>query len=298
MKRKLLYLFLLLTMAALLYWSQDVRAGVQEGISLCLQSAIPSLFPFFVVSSLLIDLGFADALGRRLEGLMQPLFHVGGAGAAALALGVLGGYPVGAGTAAALYSQQALSRDEAQRLLAFCNNCSPAFAVNVLGLGVFGSGRIGFCLWLIHVLAALLTGLFFRGKRSDLRGVRLRRVKKALSFSEAFVKAAGSGARSMAGVCAFIILFSVALLPLRRLGGETGALLIGFTELFNGAALLSADRLGFLTAAGLLGWGGLSVHCQTLSVIPGLSSRYYWMGKSIQCLLCVLLAAAASPLFF
>lgn len=298
MKRKLLYVILLFSMGALLYWPEEVRSGVEDGITLCLRSAIPSLFPFFVVSSLLVDLGFAQALGRRLEGLMQPLFHVRGAGAAALVLGFLGGYPVGASTAASLYTQGILSREEAQKLLSFCNNCSPAFAVNILGLGVFGSSRTGLFLYLIHVLSALLTGLLLRGAPLSLRSLRGRNAPRPLPFSSAFVKAVGGGARAMAGVCGFIVLFSVLLLPLHHLTGESAAVATGFVELFNGASLLSADRMGFITAAALLGWGGLSVHCQTLSVLSGLPSRRYWMGKCIQCVLSGLIAAVSSSLFF
>ena len=80
-------------MAALLIWSDTVRQAVQEGLALCAQSVIPSLFPFFVVSALLVSLGFAQFLGRPLEGFMRVLFHVGGNGAAALVLGLAGGYP-------------------------------------------------------------------------------------------------------------------------------------------------------------------------------------------------------------
>ncbi|MFR0770562.1 MAG: hypothetical protein ACLSHO_14075 [Dysosmobacter sp.] len=75
----------------------------------------------------------------------------------------MGGYPIGARTAAELYASGDLTRQEAERLLTFCNNSNPVFLISVLGVGVFGSVRAGLWLWLIHVCAALLTGLLFRG---------------------------------------------------------------------------------------------------------------------------------------
>ena len=59
-------------------------AAAREGVTLCLDLIVPSLFPFFVLSSLLIATGLAGACARPLEKLMRPLFGVGGAGAAAL----------------------------------------------------------------------------------------------------------------------------------------------------------------------------------------------------------------------
>ncbi len=73
-----------------------------DGLALCGNVIIPSLFPFFVLSSLVVELGMSRYLGRLLQPVMAPLFRVNGACAAALALGFVGGYPVGARTAISL----------------------------------------------------------------------------------------------------------------------------------------------------------------------------------------------------
>ena len=123
---------------------------------------VPSLFPFFILSTLVVDLGLAAQLGRAMEKIMRPLFRVDGSCAAAVALGFIGGYPVGARTALQLYQQGQCSKTEAERLLAFCNNSGPAFILGVVGAGIFGDGRVGFLLYLTHALASLMVGLLFR----------------------------------------------------------------------------------------------------------------------------------------
>ena len=64
--------------------------------------------------------------------------------------------------------------------------------------------------------------------------------------------------------------------------------------------LLPCDRTGFLLAAGCAGWGGLSVLCQTAAVLDGtdLSLRPCFLGKLVQGLLSVLLAAVVSIWLF
>ena len=127
--------------SALLLLPEVSAQAVRDAMLLCVQTLIPSLFPFFVLSSLLIACGASELLSALLSPLMRPLFGLSGAGAAALALGLCGGYPVGARTAAELVENGALSQEEGERLLAFCNNAGPGFLLGVCGAGVFSSSR-------------------------------------------------------------------------------------------------------------------------------------------------------------
>ena len=136
-------LALLLATLALMFWPKDSMAAARDGLTLCYNVIIPSLFPFFVLSALVVDLGLAGHLGRALEGIMRPLFNVPGACAPALALGFVGGYPVGARTALQLYQKGMCTKTEAERLLAFCNNSGPAFILG--GLGSLPAARWACC---------------------------------------------------------------------------------------------------------------------------------------------------------
>ena len=137
---------------ALVLWPEQAMEAMRDGIKLCGNVILPSLFPFFVLSSLVVELGMSRYLGRLLEPVMAPLFYVNGNCAAALALGFVGGYPVGARTAIQIYENGQCSRTEAERMLAFCNNSGPAFIRGVVGAGVFGSGTVGLLLYLAHLL--------------------------------------------------------------------------------------------------------------------------------------------------
>ena len=289
-----------LVLCAVLTWfladAGAVRQGVSEALALCAGTVVPALFPFMAASSLLVSLGFGELAAPWLAGLMEPLFRVPGAGSAALLLGLVGGYPIGARTAADLYRQGLVTRQEAERLLAFCNNSNPVFLISVLGAGVFGSVRTGVWLWLIHVLSALLTGLVFRGSgSSSARQDPARRPPfRAVRLAPALVEAVRSSVTGILSVCGFVVFFYVLVRPLAALGGPLGAVLTGLTELFSLTPLLTPDRLGFLLAAGAAGWGGLSVLCQTLAVLEGsgLSPRSCLLGKAVQGLISLALAAA------
>ncbi len=304
---------------ALVLWPEQAMSAMRDGVALCGNVILPSLFPFFVLSSLVVELGMSRYLGRLLEPVMAPLFQVNGNCAAALALGFVGGYPVGARTAIQIYENGQCSRTEAERMLAFCNNSGPAFILGVVGAGVFGSGAAGLLLYLAHLLASLLVGMLFRfyrpGERPQTRRSRGPQFQAA-SFPKAFTKSVTGAMQSTLNICAFVLFFTVFLRILAhagilvRLGQILSALLsplgmdqtwaerllTGLMEVSSGVSSLTDGSLpGRLSmAAFMLGWAGVSVHCQVLAFLgdSGLSVRTYIAGKLLHGILSAVLTAA------
>ena len=214
-------LALLIATAGLVAAPAQAIAGARDGLTLCFNVIVPSMFPFFVLSSLVVDLGLAAYLGRAMEGLMRPLFRVSGSCAAAVALGFIGGYPVGARTALQLYDQGLCSKPEAERLLAFCNNSGPAFILGVVGAGIFGDSRVGLLLYLTHALASLMVGLLFRfyGGRGETRASPSRpKPIRTVTLPAAFTGAVSRSLQSTLNICAFVVFFAVVLRLLSAFG--------------------------------------------------------------------------------
>lgn len=284
---------------ALLVWlfadAGRVRESVSDALRLCGASVVPALFPFLVVTGLLMSLGFGAWASPWLSPLMTGVYRLPGAAGSALLLGFLGGYPVGARTAADLYRLGQLTKDEAERLLTFCNNANPAFLLGALGAGVFHSARAGLWLWLIHLLSALLTGLCFRGQ-SGARHAPPTLSNAQAAFFPAFVEAVGNAASAMLRVCAFVAFFSVMARPLKSWNNPAAAPLVGLLELFSLTPMLTPDSYGFILASVCAGWGGLSALAQTAAVLEntGLSVRPCLRGKAVQAVFAGLLAAVAA----
>ena len=285
----LLGLALLCATLALMLYPQPSMEAAKSGLALCYNVIIPSLFPFFVLSSLVVELGLAGYLGRLLEGLMRPLFHVSGACASAFALGFIGGYPVGAKTAISLYENGMCTKTEAERLLAFCNNSGPAFILGVVGAGVFASSRVGVLLYLAHAAASICIGILFRFYKAGPTARREERQPRpqfhAQRFTTAFTGSIKNSFLSTLNICAFVVFFTVVIQLLIRSGFLPGLaqvlgtvlapfgltpewaqrLLTGALEISSGVWTLSGDGTlsgKLILAAFMLGWAGISVHCQ------------------------------------
>ena len=145
----------------LLLYSRPVSAAVTDSLGLCANVLLPTLFPFFVLSSLLTECRFP----ARARGLMPRLLGLPNSMTPAVVLGAVGGYPVGARTVAQLYVQGRCSKEQAVQALAFCNNAGPAFVIGAIGGGMLADGRLGLRLWLVHLCSALLIAVL--GKRKS-----------------------------------------------------------------------------------------------------------------------------------
>ena len=313
MLKKLLYIFTSLGIfAALLIFPKAAAEAVKDGLIMCGQVIIPSLFPFFIATNLLNELGASKLISNALAPFGARL-GISGHGVSAFIIGVTGGYPLGAAYTARLRSQGLISREEASRLLIFCNNSGPAFIVGAAGIGVFSSAAVGFFLYAVHILSALSFGIMICPKAPcDI--CYDEDIFAPVSFSAAITASVRRSADSVIGVCAFVIAFSALNGVLDgmditrflagelsyRLGAELSwcrALLSGILELGNGIGGMSGldiRPLNLALAAFILSWGGLSVHFQTLAMISGtdIKTARYMIGR----LMIALMAASLSLL--
>ncbi len=323
----LIIIGLLCAILALILFPKESVSASKSGLALCTDVIIPSLFPFFVISSLMIELGLVHRLGRLLEHIMRPLFGVGGAGSGVLVMSFVGGYPVGAKTAIALYESGGCTKTEAERMMSWCNNSGPAFILGVVGAGVFSSSAVGVILYLAHTLSSVLVGILFRRWGSDRAADSVQKkrpgIKPQPDFVSAFVSSVKGAFSSVLGICGFVIFFTV-VIRLLFIAGIIPAfakaigtvfspigmdakwaekLLTGFIELSSGVSTL-APAAGEISssmamAAFMLGWAGLSVHCQVLSFIGSSGLRFgsYFLGKLLHGTISAALVFLAAKLF-
>ena len=158
----------LLFVAALTCFPSIGIAGAKIGTSLCLETVIPSLFPYMLACDLLFRL---VSSARRLP-RWAPLL-------CALLFAFTGGFVLGLTSLKALADQGALERRRAEFLLAGCVNAGPAFLISGVGVGLFGSAATGLLLFLSLSLASLvclavfgLAGRRFGAPRASLQSGR------------------------------------------------------------------------------------------------------------------------------
>ncbi len=265
--------------------------GAREGVSLCLESVIPSLFPMIFVSVYLnsrlvnLNLKFLSPVAKLVG--IPPGFE------GVLLISCLGGYPVGAQTVSQAYQNNTIDKDTAERLLTFCNNAGPSFIFGVTSF-LFQRKLYVWVLWFIHILSAYITGLLLSGS------ITCRHIKTHTEPPQTAAYALKSAIGILSTICAWVILFRVIINIIDRwilwiCPDWLHIVIAGVLELTNGCLklpLIESESLRFILCSMLLGAGGLCVFMQTVSVISPLKPKTYIIGKILQTSVSTLLAFA------
>ena len=190
--------------------------GVLRGLSVCYETVIPALFPFLVLSRLLLESRAASALGlllrpyTRLLGLHSPKAP------AAMLCGVLGGFAGGAKAVDVLYRTGELTAAEAALLLVCTIGSGPGFVVSSVGALMLGSAGAGWLLLGAQLGASLVCGLaaalFVRlRKRGSMAGrcsVPQKTQPDAVPSQTGFVPAVRDSVNAIVMLCGYVTLFS------------------------------------------------------------------------------------------
>ena len=316
LKRNMLTLFFLAFAGSLLLFSSSNFPAIKKGLALWANSVVPSLFPFFVATDLLMHTNFVNILGQFLNKLMKPLFNIRGEGAFGFIMGLISGYPVGAKIACDFRENNICSKEECERLLSFTNNSGPLFIVGTVGISMFGNSTIGLLLLVTHILACITVGIIFRFWKFNKSTFNIDKNSKSnfnknknVTFSnlgEALGNSIMSSISTVLMIGGFVVIFS-SIISILKSSGILNSLVYIFTPLFdfmhidtsfiygiltglleitNGISIISnihikAISINIVLTAFLLGFGGLSVLLQVLSITSktDLSIKPYFYGK-------------------
>ncbi len=285
---------------------------MKSGLVLCGNVIIPSLFPFMVLSEILILARIDRLFEMLLGGLFEKLFGVSRSACSALILGLLCGFPVGTKIAYSLYEKGSISRDELSHLLAFCNIQSSAFIINTVGISLLSSRRAGVFLYVSQIISLIAVGiiypkLFPRDRQAPLRSAQETPPKKR-GFAAAFTGAVKSSVSGILSVCGFVLFFYVLCGIIIDIGGKLDLpaaiplLITSMLEMSCGcvesAHALTPDK-AFYACAMILGFSGISLHFQITSLCADAQIKYgrFFIIKIITAILAGAVAVAFNFIF-
>ena len=279
----------LLWMAALVVFPAAASDGIRNGLTLCGELLIPSLFPAMVASALLVQSGAIDRLGHRLNPITQRLWHLPGCSGGVFLLAMVGGYPLGARCIRSLMDEHRLTPAQGAHLLHLCVGAGPGFGVSVVGCGLFGSVRMGLLLWGSQILSAVVLSLLRRCPAP------LRITGNSTGSTDGPSGCIRDAAAGMLSLCAWVLTFCSLLALLKLLPLPAG--IVTALELLAEvtAGVRTARTLGSPAAAAfVLGWGGWCVHAQIAAV--GIPWRGFMWYRFLHGLFAALCTAALLPL--
>ena len=264
----------------ILRYPQVSSSGVKKGIELCFEVLIPSLYPFMVLSGMLVSSGIIMKKTRLTALISEKLFSMPFCAVSVFILSCLGGYPVGAVCIDSLIRKGSISKNEGKRMLSFSVNPSPAFVISTVGFCMLGSMKAGAIMYISIVLSSVLVGAFTgkfnrKSEKEDMIFIG----KSDSGVWDSFIISVKNGAVSMGIICAFVVFFSCifSLIDILPLNSEMKLFIRCILEITNGidsgASVYSIPMLTFF-----LSFGGF---CSLLQVLTSVSSAHIKLGHIV-----------------
>ena len=66
-----------------------------------------------------------------------------------------------------LYNKKLITRADAFKMNSFCSTSGPMFIIGAVGIGMFNNSKIGYILFLSHLISAILNGLIYRNIQTE-----------------------------------------------------------------------------------------------------------------------------------
>ena len=290
MKKKL-YSFTILFILALFILSifangSSLGSTVNFSTELFIKNIFPSLFPMFIISSLLVEIDLPKVIGRFFKGPMKLLFNTKGEGAFIFFLSMITGFPSSAKYLDDLMEKGQINKRDCEKILMFSFFSNPLFIVNTIGTIFLEDIKYGYFLLISHILGNILVGITFRGfnkniTNDNMETYNLSHLNQKINDTN-LVKVLLNSIKSSLDILLNIFgIITFTLIVINIVFAESSlpeVILIGLTEMTTGLKYLSLTdqslTVKIILSALFISFGGVSVHAQIMSILTKRKVKY------------------------
>lgn len=251
-----------------------VKNGVNEGISICFHTIIPSLFPFMVLSTYIVKSNILFPVYKFFSSPVKVIFRQPAPAISVILMSMIGGFPIGIKMTNDLYIKGQINKKQAQRLCLFCMNAGPAFIITAVGTNMLKSTKAGVIIYFSLCISSFASGIissFIAEKEQEKIKLKNERPLQLTSLSVSVT----DSIQSIFGICAWVVLFSsiTACIETFKLPEKIYFCVISFLEVTKGCSVLSR-LLPLPIITGIISFGGICVHCQVLEHLKNIDFKY------------------------
>lgn len=276
------------------------------GLLLWFRKMIPTLFPFMILSGVMVRMNLTEGFARTFHPLFHKIWGTSLNGSYVILMGMLCGFPMGARVIGELCQAGKLSEEEGAYLLSFCNNIGPIYFLSFVMSTLSLSGN--YLPFFIMYGVPLCYGAFLRLLSHPNRYLRPHQTEADLLFRAASISAPPQrlsllaaiddsivsgliGIGKLGGYMVFFNLLNILFIPFSALPDSFLAFCNCILEITSGIS--RAGKEGSYMILVLLPFGGFSCMAQTYSMIKGtnLSILQYFLHKCMQTVITALIYA-------
>lgn len=283
--------------------SSIVMKSVISAIDIWKNSVFPALFPFFIISDLLINYNFIDYLGILLLKPMKFIFGFNKSSLFIFFMSMLTGFPSSSKYIVKLLENNVIDIDTANRMITCSHFSNPLFIFGTIRTIINNTTS---CIIIIvsHYLGNIIIAWATKHKikYKDESNIKI----KKQSFSDCLSSSIVNNTNTLLFILGSIIIFLIITSIFDAyLGNNTiiSVLISGLFEITQGINKINLLPLSIsfktMLITMFISFGGLCIHIQTIGIISNSSIRYnnFFKARLLHCLISGFSAYIISLLF-
>lgn len=271
-----------------------VTSTILISLDIWLNTLVPSMFPMFVLSDILISYNFIEYIPNKIVSFISKIFNISNYSVLIIFLSLISGFPSNARTIRSAYDNNLISIKEAEHLLLFNHFANPLFIINTIGYIFLKNTYYGLVILFSHIISNFIIAIIFR-KNNILTKINNTTIKDTCqSFGNILstsIKKSIDTLFSIAGITTLFLILASLITNIFSFNNIYSFIIKGLLEMTIGlssvVALNTSDIWKVVFSSMIISFGGLSVHLQVISTLDGTNIKYknYLKGRIYQALI-------------
>ena len=285
------FIFLLLL---LFMKSSSTSQAIQTAFVIWKENLFPTLFPIFVISEILISLGFIPFLGTIFYPFSVRFLKLHKNASYILLLSMLTGFPSSAKYISQLYQNKELDYKNASKILLFSHFSNPLFIIGTIATTFLNNTSIIPLLFISHYLPNFLLAICFSFKSSSkkenikfsfynaTKAMYDNYVENKKSLGTILGHAVGGSINTLLlilGSISIFLIFTTIFNSIITLPPTIEAIFNGILEMSQGLKSISLLNISLkfktILSVMIISFGGLCVHLQVMSILSNTKIKYF-----------------------
>ena len=253
---------------------------ISYSLNIWVNSIIPSLAPFFLLSDILINYNFVNYIPHNISNIFKKLFNVSDNVISIFFLSLVSGFPTSAKNVRTMYDMGLINNDEASHALTFTHFSNPLFIMGTVSVFFLHNDIYGLIILISHYVSNIIIGIILRNNNNTNNNNNYN-VNNYDNFSSIFIKSIKKSIDTLLAILGtltcFLVLSSI-IINRFNMNPYNGMILKGILEMTMGLKSLSllniSDIYKIVISSMFISFGGLSVHMQVISFLVDTDISY------------------------
>ena len=271
-----------------LFFIENTNSIIISSCNIWFNNLVPVIFPFYIITSLLINYGFLNLLKH-----LEKIIKFNSLKAFVLIFSMLTGCPSNAKYISELLKEDLISMEEANKIIVFSHFSNPLFIINTIGINILSNKFLGYSILISHFLSNFIISFLFKNK-NEFKFKTPHPEKFSKLLSKSILDTFNSLLIILGNIICFRLLIEI-LNNYFKLSTYFDTFVSLILEITTGLFKLQncsfSLEIKALIITGFLSFGGLSIHSQVYSILSETKIKYknYLIGRIIQMFLSVLI---------